>query len=91
MTDPTPKPTSTPAVAAALGILAGFWAFAALLLGLNLWQEPDSAYGADTGLSVNAGAVTVVVLCLLGASLCGVGAAVVSQLVKAQTVGVERG
>lgn len=90
MKTPAPKPNNGPAVAAALLIFAVFWVFAAVLLGMKLWQDVPATFDDDANtLAVNTGAVTVVVLCALGACLCGVGAGIVDQLAKRQTVAVE--
>lgn len=83
MTAPAKPHTAAPA-AVALSIFACFWLLAALILGLNLWQEVPVTL-ADTSPDVfaaNAGAVTVAVLCLLGASICGGAAVIVGQLAR---------
>ncbi|MGI5180115.1 hypothetical protein ACQEVZ_27690 [Dactylosporangium sp. CA-152071] len=68
------KTTGSPA-ATAFFIFAAFWVLAAILVGVGLWQEPPSTpYGDEPDVfAENAGAVTAIAVCAVGASVFLIG------------------
>jgi Na+/proline symporter len=72
--------TSASAAAVALGIFGALWAVAGIVLTIQLWQEPPTF--DDPGLVFNAPAITVLAVCLVGATAAGGASAVLAQMAK---------
>lgn len=81
MTAPATR-TATPAAMLVLFVFAGFWALAGLGLVVGLWRGPTTTtYGSEGGgIADNAAALTVLLLCLLGATVCAAAGAVVGSV-----------
>ncbi|MEV8510796.1 hypothetical protein [Dactylosporangium sp. NPDC051484] len=82
MTTPTRRQPA-PGIVIALDVIAGLWAFAAVLVGNALWQVDTVDQGAHVTLQAdNSGAAIAIILCLFAATVAfGVGA-IVAQVAK---------
>lgn len=78
MTTPTQISQNAAGASATLYVATAGWVIAGIFLGAKIWDSD----GPATGISNNPTAITIIVLCLIGASLSFAGGAIVRELGK---------